>query len=187
MSVTDLQGAQVRREYPFWRRDPEACTEEITRKGGQRIIAGIVSIRFQVLLIGGKIFCRRLCVVSVEGGDRKKWSDFHRYLQAGSMCTQSPVIQVIPVITAQDHLVAEEIVQPQAEGKLEAVGRQFFYRIRCVGKVYAVEREPEISMLFDQVQQESSLQARVDDLGKGERSGIGLTGAGAVIGMIPAA
>src|ERR1700754_4168113 len=142
-----------------------------------------------MLFIGGKILCRRLRIKPVKRSDRKEGSYLHRYFQAGGMCLNTPIVYIVAVVPPQNYPISEKIVKAKANGQLEPVRRKFLNRVYPIGKKDAVERESQIPVLFYQIQQESGLYAGIDDLGKGERGRISLTGTGAIVGMfsIPAA
>lgn len=163
MPVTDLHCAQPAQD-PIGRRDPETGSEEVAGESGEGIIAGIISVRLCVLFVWSEVFNGRLCIIPVEGGDGEERSDLDGYFEAGCMAVKTPVVGIEAVIRPQDDPVPEEVVQPESQRELEPVGGQLLYRIGPVCKKYPVERQAQVSLLFDQVEQNGSLQTGIDDL-----------------------
>src|ERR1700710_1431212 len=122
-----------------------------------------------MLFIGGKIIHSRLYIIAVKRRDGEKGRYLERHFKAGRMRPEAPVIDIVPVVSPQDDLIPQEIIQPQSDRQLEATRRQSFYRIGTIGKIDPMKRQTQVAMLFDEVKKEGDLQAGVNDLRKGKR------------------
>src|SRR6476660_3132381 len=111
-----------------------------------------------------KILGRALAVKSVERADRHKRRQLDRQLNVCGMGVNAPIVGVIPVITADDETIAEEITAAYGQWNFQSRIGQFFNAHRTVAKIHAVERQPKVTTLRNHNGNEHDLKILVDDL-----------------------
>ena len=115
-----------------------------------------------------KIVGGSLDIIPIERRDGEKRRDLYRHLKAGRMRAEAPVVNIEAVIGFQDDIIAQEIVKPKSNGQFQPLGGQLLDGILTVRKIDPVKGQPQIACLFHQVNFNTALHPRIEDLGIGK-------------------
>src|SRR5579863_694059 len=178
MPIPDLYYTQMFAPDPAGWGKPDTGAEILTAEGREGIVAGVIFVRRRMDLERREIVGCRLDIIPIEGTNGKERGDLYRNFKTGRMRSDAPVIDVEPVVRPQDYVIAQEVVEAQSDGQLYPLRRQLLHYGRgAVGKIDAVERQPQVSGLVGKVDQDRALHPLVDDLCKGKGRGVGVPAA----------